>query len=108
MFSTYPYPSPFTLIRTLTIHSHPHPRPRSYPQPPQDALDVDIKAVSTAATMPCSSAIQNLRGSSPRTPRQSVDMASTGVATAASFRMARHLCLQAVTNAGEGGCNLAL
>ena len=51
-----------------------------------------MKAMSTAQTIPCSSGIQKPRANSPRTPRHSGLVASSGVATAASLRIARQMC----------------
>ena len=59
---------------------------------------VDMKAWSTAHTMPFSSASKKCFGSSPRTPRHSGTCASSGVATAATLRIAEQRCARG----GEG------
>ena len=51
-------------------------------------LDVDMKAISTAQTIPVSSGTQKPFGRLPRTPRHSGDVDSSSVDTAESFRTA--------------------
>ena len=63
-----------------------------------------MKAMSTAQVIPFSSSLQNARGSSPRTPRHSGSVASSGVATAASLRIARHRWPTVAANVSFGLC----